>query len=214
MGEITSAGVWISETIQETRGTRAALFLDRDGVLVKETHYLSRTEDVALEDGACALLAWAREQGLAAVVVTNQAGIARNYFGWTEFEAVQSEIARQLAAQGCAVDLVLACPFHPEHTPGYAAQQAHWRKPGPGMLLHAASILAVDLSASWMIGDNDTDIGAARNAGLAGAIHVMTGHGAETRGAALALADASFTVISVLGLVEAKEILAQKFQPT
>jgi D-glycero-D-manno-heptose 1,7-bisphosphate phosphatase len=186
------------------------LLLDRDGVLVREVNYLHRRQDVEIAPGATQLLRWAAGAGLPVAVVTNQAGIARGKFGWDEFLEVQDEIAARLAAQGVGVDLTIACPFHPEHTPGWGAAHADWRKPGPAMLKHAAELLNLDLGRSWMVGDNESDIAAAKAAGLAGAVHVLTGHGAAFREGARALANAEFPVLCAAGLEEALDLLQSR----
>lgn len=207
-------GIWISDPAPaKHRGP--ALFLDRDGVIVREVDYLSRREDVILERGAIELLRWARERGLALVAVTNQSGIARGRFGWPDFEAVEAEIARQLSAHGVGLDLVVACAFHEEHTPDFDTEHARWRKPGPAMLQLAAERLGCDLGASAMIGDKASDIEAARNAGLKIAIHVLTGHGEDERAAALKLARPDFAVHFANDLVDARALLnAQDFGRT
>jgi D-glycero-D-manno-heptose 1,7-bisphosphate phosphatase len=200
-------GIWISTDTPKTKGKKPALFLDRDGVVVKEAHYLSRAEDVVLEYGAVELLRWARENGHAIIVVTNQSGIARGLFDWTEFETVDREINRQLKAQGIGIDLTLACAFHKDHTPGYGEAQARWRKPGPAMLELGAAMTKSDIATSWMVGDRVSDIGAARNAGLTGAVHVATGHGAEASAAALAMATDAFSVLTARDPMEAHQLL-------
>ncbi len=195
-------GIWISDPAPaKHRGP--ALFLDRDGVIVREVDYLSRAEDVGLETGAAELLHYARGRGFAIAVITNQSGIARGRFGWAEFEAVEAEIARQLSAQGLTLDLVVACAFHEDHTPDFTADHARWRKPGPAMLELAAERLGCDLAGSIMIGDKASDIEAARNAGLKMAIHVLTGHGREEREAALKLARRDFDVLPARDLIDA-----------
>jgi D-glycero-D-manno-heptose 1,7-bisphosphate phosphatase len=176
------------------------LLLDRDGVLVKEVNYLHRRQDVEIATGAVELLRWAAQAGLPVAVVTNQAGIARGMFGWDAFLAVQDEIASRLTAEGVEVDLTIACPFHPEHTPSWRAAHAHWRKPGPGMLQQAGELLNLDLARSWMVGDNASDTAAAKAAGLAGAVHVLTGHGARYRDDALRLDGGRFHVLSAENL--------------
>ena len=204
-------GIWISRQSPHKSGNSAALFLDRDGVIIKDTHYISRPEDVVLEHGAVELLKWAHDIGLAIVVVTNQSGIARGMFDWTEFAAVEAGIARQLSAQGVHTDLTIACAFHEDHTPDFSEAEARWRKPGPAMLELGASMVSADLAASWMVGDRVSDIGAAANAGLTGAIHVQTGHGAKVSDAALALAREGFVVASVADPMAALQILRDAF---
>lgn len=200
-------GLWISTDTPTRRDGAPALFLDRDGVIVKEVHYLADPRDVALETGAAELIAWAHARGLAVATITNQAGIARGRFGWSDFEAVEAEIARRLALAGVAIDLTVACAFHPEHTPGYDATHAGWRKPGPRMIELAAEKLGVARARSMMIGDKASDIEAARNAGLAGAVHVLTGHGADERAAAVALARPGFAVLATADPAEALALL-------
>lgn len=195
LGQLTKDGIWVCGEARQAHLPIPGLLLDRDGVLVREVNYLQRRQDVEIAPGATQLLRWAAEAGLPVAVVTNQAGIARGKFGWDKFLEVQDEIATRLAGQGVGVDLTIACPFHPEHTPGWGTAHAEWRKPGPGMLKHAADLLNLDLGRSWMVGDNESDIAAAKAAGLAGAVHVLTGHGAAFRESVLALADAAFTVL-------------------
>ncbi len=203
-------GLWISTDTPTRREGAPALFLDRDGVIVKEVDYLADPRDVALETGAAELIAWAHARGFAVVSITNQAGIARGRFGWPDFEAIEAEIARRLALAGVAIDLTVACAFHPEHTPDYGAAHAGWRKPGPRMIELAAEKLGVARALSMMIGDKASDIEAARNAGLVGAIHVLTGHGADERAAALALARPGFAVRAAADPAEAQALLKER----
>lgn len=203
--------IWISDDTPQKGAPRAALFLDRDGVVVKDVHYLSRVEDVVLERGAPELIRWAHEAGLAVVVVTNQSGVARGLFDWTAFEAVEAEISRLLAAQGVGLDLVIACAFHQDHTLGFGDEHARWRKPGPAMIELGAKMLGLDLSASWMVGDRASDTGAARGAGLAGSVHVSTGHGAAERAEAVAFGAEGFRVVTAADPLEALQILRDAF---
>lgn len=207
-------GIWISNDTPLQSVSGAALFLDRDGVVVKEMNYLARIEDVSLEHGIVELLTWAREMGLSIIIVTNQSGIARGLFDWVTFEAVQTEMTRQLAVQGVSIDLTIACPFHDEFTRGYGPAQARWRKPGPAMLELGSAMTASDGRKSWMIGDRAGDMAAARNASLAGAIHVATSHGQGERAAALALADEKFRVIGVEHPMDALQSLREIFSNT
>lgn len=207
LGQLTKDGIWVSGNARRASQPVPGLLLDRDGVLVREVNYLHRRHDVEIAPGAIALLRWAAAAGLPVAVVTNQAGIARGKFGWDEFLEVQDEIAARLSGEGVRLDLTIACPFHPEHTEGWGVAHADWRKPGPAMLKHAAELLNLDLGRSWMVGDNESDIAAAKAAGLAGAVHVLTGHGAAFREGALTLANAQFPVLSADGLEDALGLL-------
>jgi len=155
--------------------------------------------------GAVALLRWATARGLPVAVVSNQSGIARGLFGWDDFSAVQEEISDRLADEGVRIDLMIACPFHPEHTKNWDATHARWRKPGPGMLEYAAELLNLDLGRSWMIGDAESDIAAARAAGMAGAVHVFA-----PKDSALE-AEMPFTVYPVAELGDAITVLQPHF---
>jgi len=202
-------GIWASNSSPERRTGAPCLFLDRDGVLVREVNYLHRVADVEIEAGVPEIIRFARDQGFAIVVVTNQAGIDRGIFGWDEFEVVEAEISRRLNAVSVHLDLVVACAFHPDYTQGYSLMHRAWRKPGPRMLELSAELLGVDLAKSWLIGDKASDIGAARAAGIAGAIHVATGHGKSEREAALKLAAPDFVVLPAEDLIEARNTLKE-----
>ncbi len=123
----------------------------------------------------------ANAASVAVVVVTNQAGIGRGYYGWRDFEAVRHRIDDLLALERVHLDAIYACPFHPAALEPYRHAAHPGRKPGPGMLLRAASDLGIDLTRSWIVGDVVEDIQAGRSAGLAGAVHVRSGHGARDR---------------------------------
>ena len=185
------------------------LFLDRDGVLIEERYYLSDPDGVALIPGAPTAIAAARTKGHAVVVVSNQAGIGRGHFGWAQLAAVEIQIAGLLAATKLSADAVLACPFHPEGKPPY--DRAHpWRKPAPGMLLEAATLLNLDLSRSLLVGDKASDILAARAAGLPAALHVRTGHGVGEETASLAAATTSFRVIAAEDASAATHLISKE----
>jgi D-glycero-D-manno-heptose 1,7-bisphosphate phosphatase len=172
-----------------------ALFLDRDGVIVKEVGYLGRSELVELIPGASEAIAQANRLGVPVVVVANQAGIGRGFYGWSGFESVNREMIRQLAEEGAWLDAIFACPFHPDAMPPYQAVDHPGRKPEPGMLLRAARDMDIDLRASWIIGDTLGDVLAGQRAQLAGAVLVLTGHGARDRDDVVAMSDGQFPVL-------------------
>ena len=181
----SESGVWIRANAPFPGTARPALFLDRDGVIVAETNYLCSAKDVLMIEGASRIIGLANSRGIPVVVVTNQAGIGRGYFDWTAFQEVQQEIERQLELSGAWIDATLACPFHPEGRSPWRHDQHPARKPLPGMLHTASTLLNLDLSRSWIIGDHSTDIEAGFNANLRGALHVLTGHGHRERPVAL-----------------------------
>lgn len=190
---LDSEGIWC-EVFTRPHPGRPALFLDRDGAVVEETGYLCRVADIVIIGGAAAVIAAANKRGLAVVMVTNQAGIGRGYYGWSEFQAVQSAIAAALTAEGAAIDAVYACPHHPQARAPYAHPDHPARKPNPGMLLRASLDLKLDLKKSWLVGDKAIDVEAAKRAGLAGALQVATGYGSAERQSAAAFASPTFAV--------------------
>jgi D-glycero-D-manno-heptose 1,7-bisphosphate phosphatase len=190
---LNSDGVW-REILASTAPGRPALFLDRDGAVVEETEYLRRVEDIVMIRGAAGVIAAANKRGVPVVVVTNQAGIGRGYYGWVEFAAVQRAILAALAKEGARIDAVYACAHHPEGLGSFAHPDHPARKPNPGMLLQAAADLALDLKQSWLVGDKEIDVEAAKRAGIAGALQVATGYGSAERERATALAGPAFEV--------------------
>lgn len=151
-----------------------AVFLDRDGVLIEDTGYPCSVDQLRFIRGSAEAVARLNHAGLAVVLVTNQSGIGRGYYGWEEFEAVQSALDAHLAAAGAFIDGWWACAFHGEGTGEYAQVNHPWRKPNPGMIEDAAKELSLDLAQSWMVGDRASDVAAGRRAGLR-VLHVATG---------------------------------------
>jgi D-glycero-D-manno-heptose 1,7-bisphosphate phosphatase len=199
---LESEGLW-SEVSPGAVRNRPALFLDRDGVLVQEVDYLHCVADVALIPGAAATVAAANRRAIAVIVVTNQSGIGRGYYGWSEFAAVQEAIKAALALENARLDAVYACAYHAQARGTLAHPNHPSRKPNPGMLLRAASQLSLDLSRSWAVGDKISDLVAAKQAGLAGAMHVLTGYGITQRAVAPELATAAFDVRLERSIIDA-----------
>ena len=194
-------------------GLRPTLFLDRDGVILIETHYLHTVEKTQLIAGALDTIRQANSLGLPVVVVTNQSGIGRGIYGWADFSAVQEKMLNELTEGDAYVNAVMACPFHPEAQPPWNVADHPDRKPNPGMLLRAERILPVDLSLSWIIGDHASDIEAGKLAGLEGGMHVWSGHGSHPgqRANALCCASDTFKVVesdSIAGAVKKLALLS------
>ena len=130
---------------------RRALFLDRDGTVNIDRHYVHRIEDFEPVPGIFELCAAAAAKGYALVVVTNQSGIERGYFTMEQYEAFTDHMRSLFAQRGAPLLDVLCCPFlnHPD------------RKPNPGMFLKAAEKWGIDLAASVSLGDKPRDVAAA-----------------------------------------------------
>jgi len=190
---LNAEGVWCEIFTKPVPGC-PALFLDRDGAVVEEAGYLCRVDDVVMIPRAANVIAAANQREVVVILVTNQGGIGLGYYGWAEFSAVQQTIIEQLIAKGARLDAVYACAHHPEGHDKFAHPNHPSRKPNPGMLLQAASDLGLDLKRSWLVGDKASDIEAANRAGLAGAMHVSTGHGVAERQNVVRFAAPSFQV--------------------
>lgn len=156
---------------------RRAVFLDRDGTINVEKDYLHRPEEFEFIPGAPEAIGMLKDAGYLVVVVTNQSGVARGYYGESDVKRIHHHMDELLAAHGTSVDGYYFCPHHAEKGMGGYLTDCDCRKPLPGMLLQAASELDIDLSASWMIGDKLADIEAGRGAGCTSFL-VLTGYGA------------------------------------
>ena len=152
---------------------RKAVFLDRDGTLIDLVPYLHDPAQVRLVPGAAEALRRLREAGWARVLVTNQSGVARGYYGLEEVERVHARLLELLRANGADLDAIEICPHHPDF-----GSPCDCRKPAPGMLTRAAERLGIDFRSSWVVGDRWEDIATGRPLGCRG-ILVMTGYGRE-----------------------------------
>lgn len=145
---------------------RAALFLDRDGVINIDHGYVCSPEQTGFVDGIFELVAAANRRGLAVVVITNQAGIARGYYTEQDFHRYMAWVREQFRLCNARLDAVYYCPHHPTAGVGKYLRVCECRKPAPGMLLAAQRELGLDLGASLLIGDAPTDIEAGQAAGV------------------------------------------------
>lgn len=157
-----------------------ALFLDRDGVINREKHYLYRIQDFEFVDGIFDLCRAAVDHGFALIVVTNQAGIARGYYTETQFLELTDWMKQQFSRRDLPLTDVLYCPHHPRYGGAQYCRECTCRKPQPGMLLKAAQKHQLDLSASLIVGDKASDIAAGRAAGVLSAALAGTGHAVST----------------------------------
>ena len=157
---------------------RKAIFLDRDGVVNVEVDYLHRPEDVILIPGLTEALRKIHEAGYLAIVISNQAGVAKGMFGMDAVLSVEKRICELLKEQ--AADLPDAFYYCPHHRAGVVPEYSfdcNCRKPKPGMFLRAVADWQIDPAQSYMIGDRMTDLQAGKNAGCAESILVLTGYG-------------------------------------
>lgn len=149
-----------------------AVFLDRDGTLIAEKHYLHRPENVELFPGAGPALKRLADAGYQLIVVTNQSGIGRGYFTLADAERVNEHIAREFARDGVQFAQTYIAPEAPD-------QPSRGRKPSPQFLFDARDAFGLDLAESFMVGDKLIDLECGWNAGVKQSLLVRTGYGAE-----------------------------------
>jgi D-glycero-D-manno-heptose 1,7-bisphosphate phosphatase len=150
---------------------RRAVFIDRDGTIVEEIHYLHRPEDVRVVKGVPAALKKLNRAGFLIFIITNQAGIGRGYYTEADMQRVHRHLLGVIGKDGATVDGVYFCPHHPD-------DHCNCRKPSPKFLFDAAAQFDIRLARSFMVGDRMADLEAGRRAG-ARTILVRTGYGEE-----------------------------------
>jgi len=160
----------------QTGTPRPAVFIDRDGTISEEVGYVNHPSRYRVFPFAAAAVRRLNEAGWLAVLITNQAGVARGYFAEDLIHTVHDLLRRELAAGGAHLDGIYYCPHHPLVGEPPYRQACDCRKPRPGLINRAAAELPVDLSRSWVVGDRYSDVELARNASLRAAF-VMTGYG-------------------------------------
>jgi D-sedoheptulose 7-phosphate isomerase/D-glycero-D-manno-heptose 1,7-bisphosphate phosphatase len=144
---------------------RSGVLLDRDGTIIVDSGYVGSVDRVEFINGSIDAIAALNAAGIPVAVVTNQAGVARGYYGIEDVDAVHAHIVRELSRRGAHVDMWLSCPYHPDGVVDAFARASSDRKPSPGMALAAARALDLDLSTSWVVGDSDVDVDLARAVG-------------------------------------------------
>jgi D-glycero-D-manno-heptose 1,7-bisphosphate phosphatase len=183
------------------------VFLDRDGTLIQEKGYLKDPAEVALEEGAGEAVARLNRYGFKVVLVSNQSGLARGYYKEEDVAAVHQRLGELLDAHHARLDGLYYCPHHPEGFVEEYRKACSCRKPAVGMYQQASDALGIELPGSYMIGDKNTDMEAARRVGLTG-ILVKTGYGESEWKASLQAPDIPKPDRTVADLREAVEFIA------
>lgn len=145
------------------------IFLDRDGVINQEVHYLHKISDFKFVSGAIDACRDFQNKGYYIVIVTNQSGIARGIYTENDYQILTQWMLEQFIRNKIKILDVLYCPHGPE-------SNCECRKPKPGLLIKAKKLHNIDMQNSWMIGDKESDIQAAKNSGVNKTILVRSGH--------------------------------------
>jgi len=148
---------------------RKAVIFDRDGVLNVDHGYVAEIEKLEWVTGARRAVRRCNEAGVLAIVATNQSGIGRGYYDEAAMHALHERMRADLAVWGAWLDAIYFCPFHPEAEREDLRHPDHPdRKPNPGMIVRAMADWELDPADVVLIGDKDTDMEAARRAGVTG----------------------------------------------
>jgi D-glycero-D-manno-heptose 1,7-bisphosphate phosphatase len=153
-----------------------AVFIDRDGTISEEVGYINHVSRFRLFPYAPAAIKRLNENGWLAIVITNQAGVARGYFSEDTIQAVHDAMTNELKSNGAQLDAVYYCAHHPSVGEPPYRFDCDCRKPKPGLILRAAKNFDIDLKKSWMVGDRYSDVELARNAGVK-SMFVLSGYG-------------------------------------
>ncbi|MCC6763538.1 MAG: HAD-IIIA family hydrolase [Deltaproteobacteria bacterium] len=156
-----------------------AVFVDRDGTLNHERHYLRRVADLRLVGGAARAVRRLDAAGFAVVVVTNQSGVARGLVPPRTLARIHDAIVRRLGRAGAQLTAIYVCPHHPTVGAPPFRRRCRCRKPRPGLVERAARELGLDLARSYCVGDGAVDLGLAAATRTRGVL-VRTGHGRVT----------------------------------
>ena len=177
-----------------------AVFLDRDGTLVRNAHHPVRPEQLTPYPGAGEALRTLRRAGARLVVVSNQSAVARGLLDEAGLRRLDRHLKALLRAEGVRLDATFYCPHHPDFT-----GPCRCRKPAPGMVRDGLRATGADPGRSWIVGDTAADLEAGRAMGLR-TVLVLTGHGRRDRARVLRAGLADFVVRDLTGA--ARRILA------
>jgi D-glycero-D-manno-heptose 1,7-bisphosphate phosphatase len=150
---------------------KPAAFFDRDGVINRDHGYVGSLDRFELVEGAARAIRLCRDAGYLVFIVSNQAGVAHGYFEEDDVKTLHDHMRALLAADGAQIDDIRYCPHHPEAKRSAYRQACACRKPEAGMILDLAKSRPVDLARSFLIGDKQSDLEAAKRAGIQGFLY-------------------------------------------
>ena len=155
---------------------RPAVFIDRDGTISEEVGYVNHPTRFRVFPYSSEAIRILNDAGWLAIVITNQAGVARGYFSEDVILRIHDQLTRDLQNESARLDAIYYCAHHPSAGEPPYRLDCDCRKPKPGLIQQAAKDFDIDLTSSWMAGDRYSDIELARNAGLRSAF-VLSGYG-------------------------------------
>jgi histidinol-phosphate phosphatase family protein len=152
-----------------------AVFLDRDGTIIKDMHYSVDEQKLELFESSYPAIKLLNQADYKVIIITNQSGVARGNFSENDVKKLNEVIVKKLKEKDAVINGVYLCPHHPD-------ENCSCRKPKPGMILRAKKKLNIDIKNSYMVGDMQSDIDLAKNAGCK-SVFVLTGAGIDVKGA-------------------------------
>jgi D-glycero-D-manno-heptose 1,7-bisphosphate phosphatase len=155
---------------------KRAVFIDRDGTISEEVGYINHPSRFRLFPYAAEAIQHLNDNGWLAILVTNQAGVARGYFSEQMIQTVHAAMTADLEMNGAKLDAIYYCAHHPSVGEPPYRLDCDCRKPKHGLITQATQDFDIDISNSWMVGDRYSDLELARNAGLKSAF-VLSGYG-------------------------------------
>ena len=187
---------------------KKAVFIDKDGTLIKNVSYNIDADLVLLEQYAGKALLQLHTNNYSLIVISNQSGIADGFFKEMDLEEINTEIQLQLSLYNVHIDAFYYCPHLPNGIIPEYAVDCDCRKPKPGLILKAANDFNIDLKNSWMIGDILNDIEAGNSAGCTS---ILIDNGNETE---WLLNEQRNPAYKVRNLMEAADIIITKGKKT
>ncbi len=166
----------MSETTPQTATDNGAVFLDRDGTIIREVDYLSRLEEIEILPGAAEAILKLNRRQIPVILITNQSGVARGKISEEFVNRSHLLLNRLLAQKGAHIDDFFYCPHHPDVGRAPYRKTCNCRKPAPGLLFQASSRYHLKLEKSFVIGDKLIDVALAHKVKARG-ILVKTGYG-------------------------------------
>jgi D-glycero-D-manno-heptose 1,7-bisphosphate phosphatase len=158
----------MTATCRNPQPPKPAAFFDRDGVLNYDRGYLFRQEEFEWMPGAIEAVKELNDRGYRVFVVTNQSGVARGYYSEDDVVRLHAWMNDELAKHGARIDKFYYCPHYSEGTASQYVKACQCRKPLPGLILAVFAEWDIDKARSFLVGDKETDLGAAAAAGIPG----------------------------------------------
>ncbi|PIU82987.1 MAG: hypothetical protein COS68_06470 [Elusimicrobia bacterium CG06_land_8_20_14_3_00_38_11] len=152
-----------------------AVFIDRDGTINEDMHYSADERKLKILESSYPAIKLLNQADYKVIIITNQSGVARGNFSEKDVKKLNEVITRKLKEKDAIINDVYFCPHHPD-------ENCSCRKPEPGMILRAKKNLNIDIKNSYMVGDMQSDIDLAKNAGVK-SVFVLTGAGIDVKGA-------------------------------